>query len=152
MDTFLNFHHARSDEQRAKMERIKEEGVCPLCEEYLKKYHDAPIERQTQWWSVAKNDFPYDGSSTHYLVIARTHITRLEEVTPNAWGDLGLLLAEYTRTLEGGSLFVRFGNTDFTGGSIEHLHAHILQGGARTENGEKLKVSLGYKKKVAPRV
>ncbi|MEX0652217.1 MAG: hypothetical protein WD509_00430 [Candidatus Paceibacterota bacterium] len=145
---FLNFKHARLSEQRAQMEQIQKDGVCPFCIEYFTKYHTAEIEREGKWWLVSKNDFPYEGTSIHYILVYKKHIVQPSEIDPEAWEEFGehINYLNTTHTPKGGSFFMRFGDTDYTGGSIDHLHAQFLVGSAYSEDAEKIKVKLGYKK------
>ena len=70
----LDLSNARQAEQLAKMKKIIAEGVCPFCPKYLAKYHDFPIEKSGKFWSVTKNDYPYDGSALHYLFIYKNSV------------------------------------------------------------------------------
>ena len=151
-NNLVNFEHAREEEQRNRMRRAFESGECPFCEKNLDKYHQTPIERQGTYWSITKNAFPYKGTRIHYLAIYRPkHISHVREMDPEAM----LELHEHIRTLsdihaiEGGVFFMRFGDTNYNGSSIEHLHVQILSGEAKV--GDKdidgLMVKLGYKKK-----
>ena len=45
--------------------------------------------------------------------------------------------------IKGGSLFLRFGDTDYTGGTVEHLHAHLISGGKKKKQ-KSIKVKLGF--------
>ena len=145
---FLNFKHVRVNKQREQMEQIKKDGVCPFCIEHFTKYHEAPIEREGDWWILSKNDFPYSGTSIHYILVYKRHITQPSDINPDAWVEFGehlsFLNKKYAK--DGGSIFMRFGNTDYTGASIDHIHAQFIVGGSHSNEVEKLKVSLGYKK------
>lgn len=39
---------------------------------------------------------------------------------------------------------MRFGDTDYTGGTVEHLHAQLVSGGKRGKDKEPLITYLGY--------
>ena len=72
------------------------------------------------------------------------------EMNPEAAKELFELVSwfEKENKLEGGSFFIRFGKSEITGGSVDHLHAQLLVGNAKgtDKKYDKLKVKLGYKK------
>lgn len=146
---FLNLGNARVKAQSEKMQKIIEHGVCPFCPKFLEKYHDHPIEKIGQYWAVTKNDYPYDGTTAHYLLIHKKHIEHASQITPAAWAELSTIFKWLTKKLKlpAGSFFMRFGDPDYTGASVTHLHAHILISQKNTKQTEALNVPLGYKTK-----
>ncbi|MEK7635703.1 MAG: dihydrofolate reductase [Patescibacteria group bacterium] len=150
-ETFLNFAHARDTQQESLMEKIKKDGVCPFCRENLEKYHPRPIIKEGEWWVVTANMFPYEGTSIHLLFIYKNHAVTIREVESNEakielWDLISWATTQYK--IDGGAFFVRFGDTERTGGSVNHLHAQLIVGEAeRSGNAESLKVKLGYKRK-----
>ena len=40
---------------------------------------------------------------------------------------------------------MRFGDVEYTGATISHLHAHIIVGGPENSKREDLKVKVGFK-------
>jgi len=143
----LNFHHARAGQQTEKMKKIASEKICPFCPKYLAKYHDAPIEKKGRYWAVTQNDYPYEGSRWHFLFIHRRHIEQASQITGPAFAELSqhlkYLIKKYK--LPAGGFFMRFGNSDYTGATVIHLHAHLIVGGARNKKTKPLDVPLGYK-------
>ena len=108
--------------------KIAQDGVCPFCPEHLTKYHKKPLE-QKKFWTVTDNMYPYKPSKHHRLIIHREHITHLNEVSTEAWNELLEIFKAETagKDISGGTFVMRFGNTKFTGASVSHLHAHIVQ-------------------------
>lgn len=145
---YLDFNHARTKKQIEVMNKIVEDGVCPFC--HFPKYHIKPILKETAWWYVSENMAPYEGTKIHLMFVYKEHATLASEIKPEATKDLFELIgwAEKEYKLEGGAFFVRFGKSEYTGGSVDHFHVQLLQGNAKgtDENCEKLKVKLGYKK------
>lgn len=144
-----NFNHVREDSQREQMDKLEAAGVCMFCREHLEGFKKEPIEFEGDWWVVTKNDFPYQGSSFHYLLVYKPeHITSCTELTPEAWTELGEHVKHVCEkhNIPGGSVFMRFGDTDYNGSSINHLHAHIISGAPYSEDAEGMRVKLGYKK------
>ena len=141
----MRIGNARFPEQQKQMEDITREGICPFCDEHLGRTHREPIEWQGAWWSITKNDYPYEGASIHYLLIARQHISRLDEVHPEAWIEFGMHLARLSQMATGGGVVMRWGDMSMNSASVSHLHAHFIVGGPPKEGGEKIKVSVGNK-------
>jgi len=146
----LNFRHTREVAQKVKMKELAKIGACPFCPKYLKPYHDNPIEKTGQYWVVTKNDYPYPGTNHHYLIIHRKHIEHLKEITKPAMAELADHLKWLSKKykLPAGGLTIRFGNSDYTGASVAHLHAHLLVGGIiKSKNKTKiLNFPIGYQK------
>lgn len=126
---FVNLSNAkRGNEYEKVIEEIQKHAVCPFCPENISKYHKNPIEKRTHWL-VTNNMYPYKPVNHHILLIHAKHIEHISEITPEAWVELKTILDETTekKPITGGSLMLRFGNTNFTGASVTHLHAHIIQ-------------------------
>jgi len=108
--------------------QIAQDGVCPFCSEHLAKYHKRPI-LQKKYWILTDNMYPYKPSLRHKLIIHKEHITHINELSQEAWVELQNIVKEETlsENITGGTLIMRFGDTHFTGASVSHLHAHIVQ-------------------------
>src|SRR3989344_2738294 len=129
----LRLENARTPEQQALMQKIVVDGVCPFCAEHFKKYHPKPILKETAYWFFTENMSPYAGTKYHFIFVYKpTHITKPKEVAPEAFVDLFALVNEATDEYKilGVAFFMRFGDTHYTGSSVEHFHAHLLQGDA----------------------
>ena len=107
---------------------IAKQGVCPFCPDQLAKFHKKPIEEKT-YWVVTDNMYPYKPTQQHRLIIHKTHVTHIAEISEPAWHELRAIISDETkkRDLVGGTFIARFGDTKFTGASVSHLHAHIVQ-------------------------
>ncbi len=144
----LNHDNARTDEQKALMAQIEADGICPFCAEHFKKYHPKPIIIETDYWFVTENMSPYEGTSHHYIFVYKpAHISRPNDILPEAAHDLFALVSEVTERnhIEGGSFFMRFGNMEWNGSSVEHLHAQLIVGKKKDDTAEALRVKLGWK-------
>lgn len=142
----LNMNHARTPEQIALMQKIIDDGVCPFCAEHFRKYHPKPVLKETDHWFFTENMSPYTGTKYHFILVYKpAHVTKPSEIVPEAMLDLFSLvnwaIDEYK--IPGGSFFMRFGDTRYTGSSVEHLHAHLLQGDKDTPGHEPVRVKLG---------
>lgn len=110
------------------IDQIAKDGICPFCEENLEKYHKNPLEKK-KYWTVTNNMYPYKPTLHHKLFIHRAHVTHIHQVSAEAWQELReIYLHEVSKnSVDGGTLAMRFGNTKFTGASVSHLHAHLVQ-------------------------
>ncbi len=144
--THVNLAHAREAHQRETMTRIVKDGVCPFCEQHLAKYHTRPILHETNYWLVTENFAPYQGTACHMLFISKTHASDPWQLTADAWSDLreATRWVRETYDLQGGTLLMRWGDTDYTGSSVSHLHAQLVSGAPRTAGGEQILTALGY--------
>lgn len=125
----VNTENGRPGEYGQVLQRIKQDGVCPFCEKNLATYHPRPIIEQGAHWTLTESAYPYKPSRHHLLLIHREHIHHVNELTVEAWSELLYFIKKVSteRDLAGGSFLLRFGDTTFTGGSVTHLHAHIIQ-------------------------
>ncbi|MBP9819245.1 HIT family protein [Candidatus Woesebacteria bacterium] len=125
---YVDIDNSRVEAQRVEMQKIIAADHCPFCPENLKAYHKEPILREGVHWIVTKNQWPYDHTKVHLLLIARKHATRLEELDPAAGAEL-LELAQWAvkeYSIVGGGLVLRFGDMNYSAGTVAHLHAQLL--------------------------
>ena len=131
--------------------KIEADGVCPFCEAHLPKHHKNPILFRNAHWIVTENAWPYDGTRHQFVIINRDHIESAAELPSGGWETLGSayrrLVEEYR--LEGATLLLRSGMTDFTGASVAHLHAQLISGGRREADSELIRALVGFKAKQA---
>lgn len=128
------------------LQRIVDEGNCPFCEEQLPRHHPQPVLWQSDHWTVTTNAWPYKGTRLHFLVVSRTHVERIEELSSGArvafFEDYDRIMREHG--LAGASMLWRSGDMRITGASVHHLHAQIIVGHPRTEGCGKIKGLLGF--------
>lgn len=119
---------ARSEEQREYMEGLEAAGICVFCPEHFARYHREPIERSGQHWYVTKNDYPYAGTTAHYLIVPHVHVETFDQLPDEAGAELWamkrwlveLLAPLATATVE------RSGRIECNGGSVGHMHIHFV--------------------------
>lgn len=133
----------------AVLSKIQKDNVCPFCEKYFLKYHTRPILRRSKHWLVTENFNPYSGTKHHLLFVHRGHIDTPHKLTKDASAELfkHVAWAEKKYKLPGGAFFMRFGDLKYTGASVAHLHAQLITGSPQSAKTEKIKVTLGHKKK-----
>lgn len=124
----INVGSARTDHQRQVMEEIKEQDICPFCEENLRKFHKREILKKGKHWVLTPNQWPYDFTKLHLIAIARKHVEHLNDLPPDAFAELFELFqwAEQKYKLDHGAVAMRFGNVEGTGSTVLHLHAHLI--------------------------
>ncbi len=139
--------HARTKFQREVMEKIVRDKVCPFCEVHFLKYHTKPIIKKGKYWILTENFQPYEGTKHHLLAVSRKHVTSFTDLTSAAHAELLTMLGTEVkkRDIKGGAMFMRFGNTDYTCGSVEHLHVQLISGAKRSTGRDGIPVYLGYK-------
>jgi ATP adenylyltransferase len=126
---FINLANAREGNQKKVMEEIAVDGVCPFCPENLAKYHKQPILKDGKYWLLTTNQWPYKYTKKHLLAIAKKHVTHINELSKDAVNELMEMFIEAAKEygIGGGGIGLRFGNTDHTGATVSHLHAHLIE-------------------------
>jgi ATP adenylyltransferase len=119
---------ARSAAQRRRMEELEAAGICVFCEEHVAEHQPEPIEHTGRHWYVTKNRYPYEGAATHYLIVARRHVTSFDELPDEAGAELWSIKRMLKARLEPAAVATveRSGNMLYNGGSVAHLHIHLV--------------------------
>jgi len=123
-----NAHRPGNDEYKKVIEKIGNDKVCPFCRDHLLNYHKNPILKEGERWTVTTNMYPYKNTKFHFLLIHKEHITDTENIPPESFLELQnhitWLVKEYN--IPGGTLMMRCGNTENTGATVTHIHAHFI--------------------------
>jgi ATP adenylyltransferase len=126
--SLYNIDAARSDEQRRHMEELEAAGVCVFCPEHVGEHHREPVEHAGRHWYATKNDYPYEGAVAHYLVVSTKHVTSFDELPDEAgaelWAIKRMLKAQLAPTAI--ATVERSGDMLYNGGSVAHLHVHLV--------------------------
>ncbi len=119
---------ARSASQRQRMEDLEAAGICVFCPEHVAEHQPEPIEHTGNHWYVTRNRYPYEGTATHYLIVARRHVTSFDELPDEAGAELWSIKRMLTAQLEPAAVATveRSGNMLYNGGSVAHLHVHLV--------------------------
>lgn len=127
------------------IKKIRDDGVCPFCPEHFTRYHKKPIIKTGRYWILTDNSYPYKGTRHHLLLIHKKHIETISDISAQAWSELlKITQAEAKkRTIAGGTFYVRFGDTSYTGASVTHLHANLVSPDAGNKNREPIFVRIG---------
>lgn len=122
--------NARYEDQAEQMRRLEAAGVCIFCPPHVNDPADPAVVHSNERWVIRQNTFPYRGSRLHLLVVPLRHVTDLLDL-PHAeltdfWDAVRWARAEYGLTYYG--LGARCGDFSRTGGTIAHVHVHLLVG------------------------
>lgn len=109
------------------LNQIEMENKCPFCHDNF-KYHKNPILKKNSNWFITESSWPYKNAKYHFLIINRKHKEAFSELNKKDWETLRELTnwAIKNYNLPGGALALRFGDTDYTGATVCHIHAHII--------------------------
>jgi ATP adenylyltransferase len=123
-DALYDLSAARSDDQRRYMDELESSGVCIFCSEE----HRAPVELSSSHWYVVKNDYPYEGTTAHYLIVPHRHVSSFDELPDEAAADLWSLKRQLKERLDppATATVERSGDMRYNGGSVAHLHVHFV--------------------------
>jgi len=144
----VDLDNVREDEQREIMKKIIEADHCPFCMENLRKYHTPPTIKETKNWLLTTNKWPYKNTKHHLLAILKTHKENLTELTSEEGAELISLMGfaqEYTRA-PGGGFAMRFGDTDYSAGTVSHLHAQFIVPDINTPDFKPTRFKIGKDK------
>ena len=127
-ETLYSLDAARGGEQRERMRRLEQDGICIFCPEQAASLQREPVEHTGEHWYVTRNDFPYEGTAAHYLIVARRHVTSFEELPDEAGTELWAIRRELSGKLGAVAYATveRSGDVRFNGGSVAHLHVHFV--------------------------
>ncbi len=146
---FVNLEYARHEDQRAVMEHIRQQGICPFCPENRVPGEVLEPLRRGKYWIFVPNRWPYEFASLHAMLIIERHIRFFDELEPEEVAELTELLGWARRTydLTAYSLGVRCGAPHLTGGTVDHLHIHLIVASLETNKPgyERVRFPMGPK-------
>jgi ATP adenylyltransferase len=132
--------NSRGDLQSDDMRRLEAEGRCLFCpgQEPLAVLHKTPQ------WTIVPNRFPYRGTRLHLMLVPDEHVVDMIDLSPAAredfWSALAWIRERYDLTYYG--LAARNGDPRFTGGTIRHLHIHVVVGDVEDPDFEPIRVRM----------
>lgn len=144
-----NLGVARSKDQLKQMQDLAGRGVCAFCPEHIEAEHREPIELNTGHWLVTKNDYPYEHTTLHLLLIPHEHVRTFSALSPAARTDFAETIQKVEAQWKLGSyaLGMRSGDMRYNGGSVEHLHAHIVVGNVDEAGHEPVRFKMSSRPK-----
>ena len=144
----VNIENAREGEQMKVMEQILSANHCPFCPDNLKKYHKQPIIKEGKYWLLTKNQWPYKNTKVHLMAIYTKHAQKLSEIDEEAGKELLEFFkwAEKEFEIAGGGFSMRFGDTDYSGGTVSHIHAQFIMPDFESKDYEPVRIKIGNSK------
>lgn len=142
---FVDIDNAREDDQRQVMEQIIEDKQCPFCLENLRKYHKQQILKDGQYWLLTPNQWPYEFTQHHFLAILKVHAEKLADVPPEAGRELFEMMAwlEKEYAVPGGGFAMRFGDTNYSAGTVNHLHVQFIVPNLKQPGFQPVRIKIG---------
>lgn len=129
------------------MEDLDARGVCIFCPEHITE-DAAPVQFESDHWMVKDNLFPYKNTDIHLLLIPKEHVTTLTALSRAA--QIGyfdaLKWAEEEYKLDTYALVTRSGDMKGNGGSIEHIHTHLIVGDIDNPDHEVVRVKVSSRR------
>ncbi len=141
----VDLENYRCDEQLALMKTIAESGECPFCMENFGQHQVDETLFDGTYWLLTYNRWPYKNTKVHLLAIYKEHAEDLHEVEPAAGQELIEIFqwAAAHFQVPGGGFVMRFGDTNFSAGSVQHLHAQFIQPDIEAKQYAPVRVKLG---------
>lgn len=139
----------RELQQILEMEDLERRQVCFFCHDHFKKERPTATEFETKHWYVSKNKYPYKNTKHHLLFIAKEHVNSVAKLSPAARQDIGEVIAQIEKRykLTSYGQFMRAGDFRYNGGTVFHLHGHVIAGDHQNPDFDKVKVKLASKPK-----
>ena len=124
---FVNLANTRPGEYKSIIAKIAKTGKCPFCPENF-KYHKKPILKRLGDWFITEGSWPYKNANPHLIILGLKHRENLLELKKSDFEAIFQLVSFGIKkySIKGGALAVRFGNTNYTGASVAHLHFHLI--------------------------
>ena len=123
----VNPRFAKDDGYKQVLLKIEAEGKCPFCLDNF-KYHKEPILLERDGWMITRASWPYENSEHHFLIISVKHKTHISDMIMKDWMSVDELVNRIIQEhhIRGGALSIRFGDPEYTGATVAHLHFHFI--------------------------
>ncbi len=142
---YVDLDNAREDSQKNVMQDIIKAGHCPFCLENFKLYHGQPTIKEGKYWFLTENKWPYKNTKVHLLAIYKFHATNLAELDSDSGKELIDLMkwAEKEYKVPGGGWSMRFGDTNYSAGTVNHIHVQFIQPDLDSPDYKPVRIKLG---------
>ncbi len=106
---------------------IEKIGHCPFCPENF-NYHKKEIVKNIGNWFITENSWPYKNAKKHFLIISKNHKENFSDLSLKDFSEIKKIVnfAIKKFNIKGGALALRFGDTNYTGATVCHLHFHLI--------------------------
>jgi len=124
---FVNIKNARRGKYKEVIKEIATTDKCPFCKENF-KYHKKLVSKRKNDWFLTNNSWPYKNTGYHLIILGDKHKENFSELTKKDLESVAYLTnwAIKKWKIKGGGIAMRFGDTDYTGASVSHIHFHII--------------------------
>lgn len=141
----VDLDNARMDEQREVMKKILEDGDCPFCLVNINKYHHEEVLKSGDFWFLTYNKWPYEHTKVHLLAIYKDHAENLSELDPNSGNELLEMMqwAQKEFNVSGGGWAMRFGDTNYSAGTVQHIHVQFIQPDLEDPDYQPVRIKIG---------
>lgn len=141
--SLYNLGAFRSQEHRDEMVRLDKAGICIFCPKHIHQ-DDEKVEEETNNWMVKKNRYPREGSKLSLLFIPKKHVKTISELDKDVMDQFLPLVSKYEKKykLDSYAIVIRSGDMRYNGGSMEHLHVHLVVGDTDDPNHEPVRYKL----------
>lgn len=142
--SFYYLGNSRNDEQLAEMIRLERQSKCLFCSDELGADPVNRVLARTDSWIITENRYPYQGAKLHLLLVPVQHVTDIVDLPEDAlmdfWAALKWIKASFRLDFYG--LGIRCGDCRFTGGTIRHVHVHVVVGDVADPGHEPVRLKL----------
>ena len=145
----VDLDNFREPEQLKVMQQIAQEGSCPFCMEEFAKHQTEETLFDGKYWLLPYNRWPYKNTKVHLLAIYKEHAEHISEIDPAAGAEL-IEVFQWAAShfdVPGGGFVMRFGDTNYSAGSVQHLHAQFIQPDIDAVEYQPVRVKLGKSRK-----
>lgn len=134
---------ARSEDQLKEMQRLAGQGICIFCPENIHQDSEK-VELETDHWMLKKNRYPYKNTKYHLILIPKKHVKNISELSDAAQREFLPFAARCAQKykLKSYAVAMRSGDMRYNGGSIEHIHAHLVVGDTDDPNHQPVRFKL----------
>lgn len=122
--------NARHPEQADAMRRLEIAGTCIFCPGNVDDAGDRHVALSARHWVVRHNAYPYPGTRLHLLAIPRRHVPDLLDLGADELAEFWEVARNVRDRygLEFYGLGARCGDCAYTGGTVRHVHVHLVVG------------------------
>lgn len=119
--------YAKTKDYRQTLEKIIKTKKCPFCPDNF-KYHKEPILKKYQGWLATKNSWPYKNTQYHFVLIPIKHKSNFSDLKTKDLQAITYLVNWLIKKykIKGGGLTLRFGDQNYTGATVRHLHFQLI--------------------------
>jgi diadenosine tetraphosphate (Ap4A) HIT family hydrolase len=142
----LDLDNAREAEQIEEMKKILETGECPFCFDNFQNHtKNQEVIKEGKFWFLVHNRWPYKHTKVHLMAIYKTHAEDLSELDHDSGNELIELMqwSQKQFNVPGGGFSMRFGDTNYSAGTVQHLHVQFIQPDINDPDYQSVRVKIG---------